>query len=91
MTLYIYLCVAARSVVKSRRLTFPPGKSTALLFTALGLLLLLLRQDRYNSFLFLSVLLALGPELFFLGALYVFFFLLVNRISRRVKDSNVNR
>lgn len=68
VTLYIYLCVAARSVVKSRRLTCPLGKSMALLFTALGLLLLLLRQDRYNSFLFLSVLPPLGPELFiFLG------------------------
>lgn len=96
VTLYIYLCVAARSVVKSRRLTCPLGKSMALLFTALGLLLLLLRQDRYNSFLFLSFLLALARELFFLGALcffWVFFFLplLLNRISRLVKDSNVNR
>lgn len=94
MTLYIYLCVAARSVVKSRRLTCPLGKSMALLFTALGLLLLLLRQDRYNSFLFLSFLLALGRELFFLAALCFFFFflpLLLNRISRLVIDSNVNR
>lgn len=93
VTLYIYLCVAARSVVKSRRLTCPLGKSMALLFTALGLLLLLLRQDRYNSFLFLSFLLALGPELFF-WPLYVFFFffpLLLNRISLLVIDSNVNR
>lgn len=44
----------------------------ALLFTALGLLLLLLQQDRYNSFLFLSVLLALGLELF--GGSFMFFF-----------------
>lgn len=60
VTLYIYLCIGARSVVKSRRLTCPLGKPMALLFTAPGLLLLLLHQDRYNSFLFLSLLPALG-------------------------------
>lgn len=60
VTLYIYLCVGAWSVVKSRRLTCPLGKSMALLFTAPGLLLLLLHQDRYNSFLFLCLLPALG-------------------------------
>lgn len=60
VTLNIYLCVGARSVVKSRRLTCPLGKPMALLFTAPELLLLLLHRDRYNSFLFTSLLPALG-------------------------------
>lgn len=45
----IYLCVPTQSIVKSKRWKCPLGKSTAFLFTALGLLLLLLHQDRYMS------------------------------------------
>lgn len=48
----IYLCVHTLSVVKSRKLMCPLGKSPALLFTALGLLLLLLHQNRSTPFSF---------------------------------------
>lgn len=82
----IYSCVRALWVAKSRRWTFLLGKSTDPLFTALGLLLLLLYQDR-------STPPSLSPPSFnFLPFHFYFQFPSSNfsGISGLVTDSNVN-
>lgn len=56
------LCVRALSIVKSRRWTCPPRRSTARLFTALWHLLLLLHQDISIPFSFIPLHFLLSPH-----------------------------
>lgn len=81
MTLYISLCPSCIHC-KVKEMNVSPGKIHGSSVYSLGLLLLLLHQDRYKPFSFFP------PSLFYTCIL--FFFSSLNGISCLVIDSNVN-